>query len=57
MKKMWKKTAAAFVFAAVLMQGTAEVRADVIWEPDDEFYQEERWEMGKEDEFELNNFP
>ena len=55
MKKMWKKMAAAFVFAAVLIQGTAAVRADVIWEPDDEFYQEERWEMGKEDEFELNN--
>ena len=54
MKKMWKKSAAALVFAAVLIQGTT-VQADVIWEPDDEFYQEERWEMGEKDEFELHN--
>lgn len=47
MKKMWKKSAAALVFAAVLIQGTT-VQADVIWEPDDEFYQEERWKMGGE---------
>lgn len=55
MKKLWKKTVAALVFAAVLAQGMMTAQADVIWEPDDEFYQTERWEKRREDDFVLHD--
>lgn len=55
MKKTWKKTVAALVFAAVLMQWLMTAWADVIWEPADDFYQTERWEKQREDDFVFHN--
>ncbi len=55
MRKIWKQAAAVLIFAVLLIEETFMCRADVIWEPDDEFYQTERWEKERTEEFVLNN--